>query len=191
VTLIALCVTLLWVSAGYADGTSDNPDAQRSGKGCPDLYQQSSPVTGRTTSYGEGFDGDIQAEAPLRHRDNGDKAITDTNTKLMWEKKHLSGDVPDVNNTYTRRSSISDTVAHGTMFTDFLKTLNTRPCFAQSCDWRIPMIKEIQSIVDYGVVTSLNVPGVDTAFNNHRTSGCTVDGANKTQKCSCTLSEAQ
>ena len=33
--------------------------------------------------------------------DNGDGTISDTTTRLMWEKKTTDGSVHDVNNTYT------------------------------------------------------------------------------------------
>ncbi|MGH7856865.1 MAG: DUF1566 domain-containing protein [Candidatus Binatia bacterium] len=48
--------------------------------------------------------------------------------------------------------------------------------FAGHDDWRIPNVKELQSIVDYG----RNFPAVDPAFENNCTSGCNLES------CSCT-----
>jgi hypothetical protein len=69
---------------------------------------------------------------------------------------------------------------NGTMVTTFLATLNTPPCFAGHCDWRIPNVRELQSIVDYEV--PYPGPTVNAAFNTSCTSGCTV--------CSCTSSHS-
>lgn len=55
--------------------------------------------------------------------------------------------------------------------------LNTPPCFAHHCDWRIPNVKELQSIVDYGNGN----PAVDAAFNTNCTAPCTVTTCSRTQ----------
>jgi hypothetical protein len=78
------------------------------------------------------------------YTDNCDGTVTDSATGLMWEQKttavgsgeHLA-DPHDVDNRYSWSTSGS-TVANGTVFTDFLVKLNTVPCFAGHCDWRLP-----------------------------------------------------
>ncbi len=72
----------------------------------------------------------------------------------------------------------------GTIVTQFLATLNTAPCFAGHCDWRIPNAKELESIVDYEIVPSSG-PTVSPAFNTHCDAGCTVNGTGGPM-CSCT-----
>jgi hypothetical protein len=173
--------------------------------GCPSFFEQKLPATGQTTTYVAGDDGDIRAGAPLRYRDDGDGTITDKNTKLMWEKKdQASGGLHNWNNTYPWQGTCSNnasrvcgsnadcenrgacTPSGGARYTIFqwVAQLNTPPCFAHHCDWRIPNVKELQSIVDYETY----LPPVDAAFNNNCTLGCTVDGANNTRECSCTQS---
>ena len=222
-TLNAVCLTLLWAGAGYAQ-TDQGPAAVRltqtveSGAeagspepaaDCPPVFKQRFPATGQTTSYVMGDDGDIRAGGPLRYHDNGDGTITDLNTKLIWEKKdQASGGLHNWNNTYLWQGTCSnhptkfcgtdaDCSDGGTCFVpggkmtifQWVAQLNTPPCFARHCDWRIPNARELQSIVDYETY----FPAVDTAFNNNCTSGCltcnvgcTVDGANNTKECSCT-----
>jgi Protein of unknown function (DUF1566). len=109
-------------------------------------------------------DGEVEAGAELRYRDNGDGTITDLNTRLMWEKKDFGGDAAadfsnphDVHNTYVwSGSGIQVTIW------DWLDTLNGFG-FAGHDDWRIPNVKELQTIVDYGQFN----PAVDPAFNNN------------------------
>ena len=122
---------------------------------------------------------------PLRYTNNGDGTATDNNTLFMWEVKDNTGGIHDVNNTYTWSSTGS--AADGTLFTDFLNKLNNTcdgagatdctvtgdaGCGTEKCglaghrDWRIPNVKELQSIVDYGrfgPAVGLNFPGLTAA----------------------------
>ena len=136
---------------------------------------QAFPATGQTTCWdssgnvipcaGRGQDGDIQAGAPLSYTDNGDGTITDDNTGLMWEKQSQDLSIHDVRNTYTWDRAFDVHVAG-------LNGMN----FAGHRDWRVPNVKELQSIVNYGN----QFPAVSLAFNTNCTSGCTV------RTCSCT-----
>ena len=215
--LIAVCITLLWVRAGYtqsdqgragagfAQTVENGAEAEfpQPAEGCP-YRPQRFPATGQTTSFVAGDDGHIRAGAPLRYRDNRDGTITDENTNLMWEKKdQASGGLHNWNNTYPWQGTCSNSSSNlcgtdadcssnatcrvsggGMTIFQWVARLNTQPCFAHHCDWRIPNVKELQSIVDYETY----LPPVDAAFNNNCTSGCTVDGANNTRECSCTQS---
>jgi hypothetical protein len=204
-TLIAVCITLLWVRTASAQIVKTPPLRPQSTKGCPFFFEpQRFPATGQTTIYVPGDDGDLRAGAPLEYRDNGDGTITDENTNLMWEKKdQAGGGLHNWNNTYPWQGTCSNNsktlcgtdadclmggncVAAGGKLTIFqwVALLNTPPCFAHHCDWRIPNVKELQSIVDYQTY----LPPVEAAFNNNCTPGCTVDGANHAQECSCTQS---
>jgi hypothetical protein len=108
----------------------------------------------------------------LRYKDHPDGTFTDKNTGLQWEMKDAADGVPDfsnphdVDNTYswTDPAVGTDRDPDGTLFTDFLTKLNTPPCFANHCDWRVPNIKELQSIVDYSKFDPpTSVPGATVA----------------------------
>ena len=127
------------------------------------------PATGQTTAYGadknDGIsgpvavpdDGTVQAGAPLSYLDNGDGTITDLNTGLMWEMKDTLGGLHDVGNVYRWSGN-------GSLETiwDWLDLVNTENGigFAGHTDWRIPNVKELQSIVDYG----RSGPSIDPVF---------------------------
>jgi len=82
------------------------------------------------------------APAVKRFVDNGDGTVTDNVTGLQWEKKTDDGGVQDRDNRYTwTDTSDGDlTDPDGTAFTVFLANLNTEPCFAGHCDWRLPKV---------------------------------------------------
>jgi len=135
------------------------------------------PATGQTTCYdgsfnptacaGTGQDGDIQAGGALRYKDLGNGTILDRNTLLIWEKKSDDGSIHDKDTQYNWANAFAVHVAD-------LNTAN----FAGRHDWRLPNVKELQSIVDY----ERDNPSIDPAFNNGDCTGgtCTV------LTCSCT-----
>jgi len=133
-------------------------------------------VTGQTTAYGAGSDGDVQAGAARSFTDNEDGTITDNATGLMWEKKSDDGSIHDKDDTYTW--STGDDNMNGTMVSTFLAALNSGGGFAGYTDWRIPNVHELESLRNLEVSS----PATYSEFNNGCTGGCTVT------TCSCTRS---
>ena len=113
-------------------------------------YQDTLPGCAFTLALAIRDDGVVSDYTPLlqvveRFLDNGDGTVTDTQTGLQWEKKTTAvgsgsnyADPHDVDNTYTWTASGTPYPPDGTAFTDFLVKLNTPPCFAGHCDWRLP-----------------------------------------------------
>jgi hypothetical protein len=101
------------------------------------------PATGQTASYYLGDDGEYQMGCPMEGRfvDHGDGTVTDTCTGLMWQKGTV-----DVNG-----SGAIETEWPGDRLTwsDAL-TYCENLDFAGHSDWRLPNVRELQSIVDYG-----------------------------------------
>jgi hypothetical protein len=126
-------------------------------------------VTGQTTCSdaagipiacaGTGQDGEVQAGLSRTFTDNGDGTITDGRTGLTWEKLSSDGSIHNGGTLYTWNAALTAKIA----------VLNTTPCFAGHCDWRLPNVTELQSLAAYeGTFTF--VP----AFVDNCSSGCDV-----------------
>jgi hypothetical protein len=115
---------------------------------CPQLLPRGLPPTGQTKCYDDagneiacdspdfpGQDGFYQADCPNAGRfvDNGDGTVTDNCTGLMWQKD--TADTNGIGNTLPWCDAIA--------YCDNLS-------FAGHEDWRLPNVRELQSIVDYG-----------------------------------------
>lgn len=110
-------------------------------------------------------DGDDTAGNRIRLLDGGNGTLTDANTRLVWEKLSRDGGVHERNALSTWEQALAK-----------IATLNTPPCFANVCTWRLPNVKELQSIVDY----EQKFPAFPKQFNKKCQPGCSV------ATCSCT-----
>lgn len=97
------------------------------------------PGTGQVTVYAPGDDGDVKAGGPLNYQDNGDGTVSDLRTGLTWEKKTDA----NVNDNYTWLGAFA--------YVAELNAMNGGAGFAGHNDWRVPNVRELLSIVDYGV----------------------------------------
>jgi hypothetical protein len=116
--------------------------------GCPIVQVSINlPDTGQTRSYTDTFgeDSDYTINPPS-YTDNGDGTITDNNTGLMWQKE-------------------DDNVLRN--WDDSVSYSENLP-LAGHDDWRLPTVKELADIVNYGT----KIPAIDTAyFPNTNTPG--------------------
>ncbi len=121
-----------------------------------------------------------------RYIDNGDGTLTDNQTGLMWEEQSTQNCAYAsncVNTTYAW--TMSTPYANGPLFEEFVAGLNGGdyyepavsqypaiglelhtniyptaglPCFANHCDWRVPTLPELQTIVFHNEVCGV-LPG--------------------------------
>jgi hypothetical protein len=123
---------------------------------------------------GTGQDGEIRAGYPVQFIDNGDGTITDTHTTLMWEKLSDDGDpLHDYDNaSYQWYGAFQK-----------LEQINDA-AFAGHTDWRVPNIRELQTLLDYSSTNPGGAPSPFAIFHSGCTPGCTI------LTCSCTRSSS-
>jgi hypothetical protein len=117
------------------------------------------------------------ATATPRFIDNGNGTVTDTTTRLMWEKKTDDGGIHDKDQIYSWSLS-GQTQPNGDMFTSFIPTLNAAR-FGGHNDWRVPTLEELETIVSTGG-TLPGRPVVPPVFDTNCVPGCNIT------QCSCT-----
>jgi len=168
------------------------------------------PASGQTTQYVQSDDGAIQAGAPLSYTDNRDGTIRDNTTGLTWEKKVRldntvnAADPHDADNCYVWAGTCSGSGGWcgvdadcpggqtcsagiprgcfvGATIYQWVDGLNAAH-FAGHEDWRVPNVKELQSIVQYGA----SDPSVAPAFQGASCGASCSDMTNPA--CSCTQS---
>jgi Protein of unknown function (DUF1566)/Collagen triple helix repeat (20 copies) len=109
-----------------------------------------------------------------RFQNCGD-TVFDTTTGLMWQKKETCGAI-NLGNPRCVENHYGWSVAppwidpNGSLYTDFLAKLNLNTssdgktaCFANHCDWRIPNISELQSILSGVYPNCPTNPCIDTS----------------------------
>jgi Protein of unknown function (DUF1566) len=183
-------VTPPFCGNGVVDSSEQCDGSNLNGQTC-----QSQGFAGGTLSCTSSCTFNTSGCFAARFVDNGDGTITDSQTGLIWEKKSSDGSVHDQSNFYPW--SISGTAPDGGAFTSFLAQLNDCSSsdsssvsggFAGHCDWRLPQLDELATIIDTnaaGCAQSPFPPCVDPAFNTGCTAGCTVTTV---PACSCTES---
>jgi len=145
-------VTTLDVTIAGCTPVPPVPPAALTPTGQTACYDTSGTVRTEIPCTGTGQDGEIKAGKALSYTNNGDGTITDNNTALMWEKLSDDGTIHDKDNLYKRADAFAVHIAG-------LNAMN----FAGHNDWRLPNVKELQTIVNYGQV----YPAISSEFNSN------------------------
>ena len=142
---------------------------------CPSSVAAPVERTGQTTSYATGDDGDLEKGVPWpnpRFTDNGDGTVTDNLTGLIWLKNASCFGLRP----WAQALSDCNALADGSCgLTDG----------SVAGDWRLSNIKELQSLIHYGVYNSA-LP--DTAGTGKWTEGDPFSGVQSNYYWSATTS---
>lgn len=118
-----------------------------------EIYALSWPAraskTGQTTSYAAGDDGALQrgvAWPDPRFTDNTDGTVTDNLTGLIWLKNANCANA--TRNWATALTDVASLNSAGTMNSN--NCGDTSNSGSQQTDWRLPNVRELQSIAHYG-----------------------------------------
>jgi hypothetical protein len=134
---------------------------------CEDAFGKKLVAAGQ--KYGPACPKNIWTGRSQRFIDQGDGTVHDEATGLQWEKKRNLDEKPnpddphDADNVYTWTTKPRGTAEDGTAFTTFLAALNAGECFAKHCDWRLPSLPELRTILMSPMPCSLN-PCLDPIF---------------------------
>lgn len=184
-TRIVVCTLTVALALASVAGAAPTPeekciaaklDAQRKKRFCVAGAQRAA-ILGKTADVAKcttKFDKQIAAAdkaaaakgTSCRWLDVGDGTATDLSTGLQWELKTDDGSVHDKDNVYTWSSAIDGRTPNGTAFTEFLHELDggitpagvATPCFAGKCDWRLPTVEELRTILDAQYPNCTTVP---------------------------------
>ena len=115
-----------------------------------------------------------------KYVDCGDGTLVDTSTGLMWEETdaNCSGEPQCYTTTYSASVDAAPPYTQdGSLYTTFLAALNddadstgSTPCFANHCDWRIPKVTELSTIVNLTASgCGGGLPCIDPAFGPTQT----------------------
>ena len=124
-------------------------------------------IGGVISCSGTRQDGALKKGVARGYADNGDGTITDLKTRLTWEKLDRSGGIHDKGASYDWAGAFTK-----------IAMLDTPPCFAGHCDWRLPNAFELFTLVNLENAS----PAVSPDFNSGCSAGCTAT------TCSCTAS---
>lgn len=131
---------------------------------------------GSGLACGPGCQFDTSTCRQERYEDTGRGTVIDHLMSLEWQKTDNAAGVTDKDNLYTWTSDgLFSEIPNGTVFTEFLRGLNAPAgpgtddpsenidvgCYASHCDWRLPQIYELETLIDGGFSACAGNPCVD------------------------------